>query len=374
MQFTKLSVLAIIAYFGATAFGQDIEQTLGRRPACPPNCPPVAPCPPGDVSPLNPANPGPDAGQQNQSNPFNDAMASAGESGTQPTASYNPAFFGDLMGEFGTKMVDGRLVFAPINSHSGGFKIADYESPMPMDRVYYAYNDFGSVFSSSNGSSAAPINLERHVIGLEKTFFDGFMSLGARIPFVVTNGDPQVSTEQLADITLIMKMVLWGDLQKGNVVSLGCALTLPTGPQEVLTRPDYTQITLVDFLCQPYLGWVFNLSPRLYTQGFFAASLPSDTRDVTLLFNDFGFGYWLYKNTNSSFIQGFVPTVEFHLNSPFDHGGKASLPIGYSELADVTLGTNVVLPRATLGIAVGLPMTGPTPFSVEGVVNFTLRF
>jgi hypothetical protein len=381
MQLTRICFAALVACWSTAVFGQEIEQTFGRRPVCqpncPPNCPPLMPCPPGAGSPQNPANPAaPDANQSPGSNSFNDALASAGEGGTQPTASYNPAFFGDLLGGFGLKFsnTSDRLAFLPINSHSGGYKITDYESPAPADRVYYAYNEYSYVNYSSN-TNVPPINLERHVIGLEKTLFDGFISVGMRIPFVITSGPPELTNQQLGDMSFILKMALWNNRQTGNVFSVGLAVTVPTGPQDVLTLPDtFAPYTLNDTILQPYFGYVYNFSPRFYTQGFCSVAVPTDPKDVTILFNDVSFGVWLYKNPDDSFIRGFVPTVEFHLNTPLNHEGKESGLIGFSELADMTCGAYVVFPRSTLGAAVGFPMTGPTPFGVEAVMQFTLRF
>ncbi len=314
---------------------------------------------------------------QPESNAFNNALASAGEGGTQPAASYNPAFFGDLLGGFGLKFVafddSSRFEYAPINSHSSGYKITDGESPRPMDRIYYNYNEFSYVNFSSNGT---PINVQRQVIGLEKTLFDGFMSVGMRIPFVLTDGDPGIATRQFADMTFIVKWGLWNDQKTGNVLSAGLAVTVPTGPQDVLSLPDLfaTPYPLDDSILQPFIGYIYNFSPRLYTQGFLAVAVPTDSKDVTILFNDMSFGYWLYRNPSDEFIRGFVPTVEVHVNTPLNHQGKDSLPIGFSELVDMTCGAYLIFPRSTLGGAIGFPMTGPKPYGIEAVAQFTLRF
>ena len=92
------------------------------------------------------------------------------------------------------------------------------------------------------------------------------------------------------------------------------------------------------------------------------------------MWNDAGIGYWMYRNLDDRLVQGLVPTVEFHVNTPLNHRGKSSLPLGVSDTVDLTAGGYVVFARATLGGAVGMPMTGPKPFGVEAVGQYTMRF
>ncbi len=73
-------------------------------------------------------------------------------------------------------------------------------------------------------------------------------------------------------------------------------------------------------------------------------------------------------------MQGVVPTFEWHINTPLNHRGAFSTPIGFSDEVDMTGGCYFMLPRSVLGIAAGFPVTGPRPFGVEAIASFTFRF
>ena len=89
--------------------------------------------------------------------------------------------------------------------------------------------------------------------------------------------------------------------------------------------------------------------------------------------NDIGVGYWLFKSPQS-FFQGIVPTLEGHLYAPLDHRSSADL-IYASNIFTVSSGVNFVMPNyTTLGAAFSVPVTGPRPNNVEGLVSFNLRF
>src|SRR5207253_1325657 len=83
---------------------------------------------------------------QPPSSAFSEALASAGESGTQPAASLMPGFFGDLLPSTIITQVfyadTGKTAF--INSvdasQAAPLKLAESDSPRPTNRIYYNYN------------------------------------------------------------------------------------------------------------------------------------------------------------------------------------------------------------------------------------------
>jgi hypothetical protein len=76
------------------------------------------------------------------------------------------------------------------------------------------------------------------------------------------------------------------------VLSTGLVVTTPTAP--ALEVPGESDINPVVF--QPFLGFISNPSRDWFFQGFSSIAVPTDARDVTLLFNSLGAGYWLYRN------------------------------------------------------------------------------
>src|SRR5262245_64898006 len=97
MYFARWGV-ALVSLCGAVAPAQELQPASGKRHRN------AVPCPP-DASPMPGVTPEPAEVTQAPSASFNEALVSAGESGTQPAASYMPSFFGDLLGGFGTKLI-----------------------------------------------------------------------------------------------------------------------------------------------------------------------------------------------------------------------------------------------------------------------------
>jgi hypothetical protein len=96
---------------------------------------------------------------------------------------------------------------------------------------------------------------------------------------------------------------------------------------------------------------------------------PTDDGDVTLLFNDVGVGYYVFRSMNrDSFITAVAPTLEAHLNNPLNHRGAYDLsdPAGTPDWFSVTVGTTFQLyGRSTLAIGGNIPFTGTKPYDFE---------
>jgi hypothetical protein len=110
-------------------------------------------------------------------------------------------------------------------------------------------------------------------------------------------------------------------------------------------------------------------------QGFSSLAVPTDARDVTLFFNSIGFGYHAYRATDQGdMLRQVIPSLEFHLNTPLNHRGLESVPIGYQDSLDVTAGVHVYLNRAEIGLAVCVPTMGPKPYDFELAAGFQYHY
>ena len=90
--------------------------------------------------------------------------------------------------------------------------------------------------------------------------------------------------------------------------------------------------------------------------------------------NDLAIGCFLYEARGQA-LSGIVPVVELHLNTPFNHRGGQTEPIGYFDQFTMLGGAQFFLyDRSTLGFAAGAPLTGPRPFSLQATVQFNFRF
>src|SRR5262249_28822403 len=157
----------------AQSFGADggpVQQTQGTAP---PVQPPPFPGP--GVTPFPGALPG---GMDRPQLPATLADA------RPPSASalrLNPQMIGDFRPRAflirtlppATRNARPRTTRIPIFS-GGAFKIADNESPRPVDRLFATYNYYNNV----NTFGGRDFDVHREVFGFEKTFLDGNASFG----------------------------------------------------------------------------------------------------------------------------------------------------------------------------------------------------
>jgi hypothetical protein len=271
-----------------------------------------------------------------------------------------------------------------------GFKIAENQSPFPQDRVFYTFNFFDDVDNKLSRAFASPladIQVYRHVFGLEKTFNEGRTSLGLRLPLNTISAGNQFprfrqggTSTATGDLTVFIKHMQAYDPRTGNLLSAGLALTPPTGPSTFADAPFLRKPrgqTLHTTTIQPYLAYYLNFG-KLFLHGFSAIDVPVNFRDVTILYNDVGLGYYLRRdNDPGRLITAIVPTVEAHLSTPLNHRGEYDFfdPAGTPDVLNITSGVHFEFSRrALLSFGVVAPLTGPRPFDVETILLLNLRF
>jgi hypothetical protein len=224
----------------------------------------------------------------------------------------------------------------------------------------------------------------RNIFGLEKTFNEGMGSVGIRLPLYTLTGNPRPGTNfstptstALGDLGLYAKYILALDEETGSLISGGLVLSPPTGPSQFAGAQYVNSIHSMQF--QPFLGFIWNLD-RFYLQGFSAIDIPTDQRDVTLFYNDFSFGYILYRDDDANsraLITAIAPTFEVHVNTPLNHRGAYDFDdiSGTADNVNLTYGLNVEVARnsvATFGIVT--PVTAPKPFDFEALFLLNIRF
>src|SRR5262245_52157442 len=134
---------------------------------------------------------------------------------------FTPYMLGDFVG--------------PVANQFSDVKIAEGESPRPLDRVFYKFNYYNNLNKPRWADPTEPIHnvdLYRHVFGFEKTFMDQRVSVGLRVPFytldaeakdfqlvpdpntaslVAAPGGPGINSTQFGNVSVIAKGVLWED-------------------------------------------------------------------------------------------------------------------------------------------------------------------
>jgi hypothetical protein len=285
--------------------------------------------------------------------------------------------FGDLIGITACRSVTlpggaTRVIRVPIAS-AGAFKIADNESPRPQDRAFVTYNYFDNLSRSLNSPEIPRIDLHREVIGFEKTFLDGDASIGLRLPFIEMTGGSGIEDSQIGDLSVVLKYAFINDrsnLGTGNVLSGGLVVTAPTGKDFIACTGDRIHPTLL----QPYVGYIWGMD-NFFIHGFTSVEVPTDWRDVVLLSNDIGVGYWLRRDARDQLVSGIVPTFEAHVNNPLNHRGAGNNPVGVPDDVNLTTGVRFLFAGgSSLGAAIAVPVAGPKPYDLEAIVQFNFRF
>ena len=264
-----------------------------------------------------------------------------------------------------------------------GFKIADNQTPMPVNRISYGFNYFNDVNEAINRRFGYPIGgmqAYAHNFGLEKTFLDQTASIGLKIPLNTLTADSPFTnigktSTSLGNLSVYFKYALWMDRERNRVVTTGLAVTAPTGPtsfggSNYLRSFNFTQI-------QPYLSFLWT-EDRWYVMAYSSLEVPTDSRDVTMCFNDLGVGYYAYRNADpNGWIKAIVPTGEVHVNTPLNHRDYNNFNdiAGTPDVVDMTGGLNINLGQCSLlSLGVVTPVTGPRPFSIETLFLFNVFY
>jgi hypothetical protein len=329
-----------------------------------PYAPPGASTPIGDCLPPPPYEPAYQDGEDWPQDAGRHSHGKDGEDGHLP----KELMIGDIgWNAWRLATANGGLVRVPL-SGIGSFKASDDDSPRPMTRVYFGYDYFDAI----TDGSGHPFTLHRETAGFEYAFLDGRVSVGARVPVFHQIGD-SFNQNEVGDVTAILKIAPYLCKDTGNVISLGVAVTAPTGPEYDLADGTHISPTLIE----PFIAGMYNLD-RFYVMGFSSITVPTSSQDVTLWSNDVGFGYRLYSADGQRFITGISPTIEWHLNTPLNHSGLNAPGVVLTfpeEVFVVTGGVHfMVRERGVLTIGAATPIIGPKPYDVQAIVQFNLLF
>ena len=306
-------------------------------------------------------------------------------------------------------------VQVPVVSRAGsGFKIADDDSPIPTDRVFFSYNNFDGlrgqagfnqgtfVSSTTTGTpvtvfpisativritttpgtttsatvnalaTATPqVDLNREIFGFEKTFLDGYASFELRVPIYqsmsesIANGG--FAGDDFGDVTTVLKFALVKETDRD--FSVGLATTFPTGPAIV---GDDVNIRAVLF--QPFVGFYRGYGD-FFVQGFTSLVASTSSQDPTLIFNDYAFGYRLYRGPQGQFLTSVSPAFEVHVTTPLDSHGDDATGLIVTDIVSFTGAVHFGFgANSTLSVGCNVPATGPRPYNAEAIVQLNYRF
>jgi hypothetical protein len=236
----------------------------------------------------------------------------------------------------------------PLNSAGRSGKLAENDSPIPQDRVFFNYNHFHNVFQlnetplTTTGSTVFRQEpLDRYTLGGEKTFTGGWTSIEVRMPF---NGipDPQlqsvgVNADSIGNLTVVFKTLL--SMSDTTAVGAGMAIATPTG-SDTFVRLASTNVRFQNESTHllPYIGFVWapgdprwGWSDRLFLTGYAQLDLAASSNSVDIVapggvatssvgrltdqnlgFLDIGAGYWLFRDPDAPRLTGVAVVSELH--------------------------------------------------------------
>ncbi|MFY7892004.1 MAG: hypothetical protein ACOVOJ_04915 [Pirellula sp.] len=236
---------------------------------------------------------------------------------------------------------------APLGG-GGSYNIAENNSAVPVDRVYFVYNGFFNAISSSNGfgpASSQSIDLHRYVAGLEKTFFDGNMSIDVRMPllsgFNLSNSISESELGNVGNLTMFLKGLVYGD--QDLAFSTGLGIGLPTGSdlQTRTTVPfanEFLTVRNQGVRLIPFVAGTMYLSDQWFMQSFgqmnFAASgnevvnqngLVGVFNEQNLLQTDIGLGRWIWQDDQRPVVTGLAAIFELHYTTTIQDTDRIQL-------------------------------------------------
>lgn len=317
-------------------------------------------------------------------------FAEAAPAGTEaPGGAYAPQMLGDSLAYFSqvnfvnpTSLLlsPGQAVnvLVPVGSLAGSaFKIAENESPRPVDRVWANIDYYTAVYHSLRPGTAPHVRINREVIGGEKTFLGGDASIGIRVPvFEYNDSIGGTNGANLGDVTIVTKFALLRDNDSGSILSAGVCFTLPTGPGTGIIAPGglntfFPTENINPTIIQPWVGGIYKPSEQLYIHGFSSLAFPTDDSVPTVWFNDIGAGYYAYRGNCCAVI----PTAELHLTTGLGHQGSQGFPVGVVDTLVAILGCHAAWnDGTTVTIGWGFPLTGPQPFANELLLQINRHF
>lgn len=282
-------------------------------------------------------------------------------------------------------------VSANLPNPAGGGSVGrnrffDNGSPIPHDRVYFDYTHANNV-----SGLASPFNVNRYVFGVEKTFFDGVVSIDFRLPFAGTADNIQISgasntatSTEFGNLGLAFKTTL---VRMPNfALSAGLGLSLPTASDSQILVGGVSAVEIQNrtVLLQPLIGAVWAPTDRFYAQSGLQFDLDPSGNPVRALnaggdlarigrlndqeyfyFNN-AIGYWLYKDSGSQGLTGIALQQALYYAQSF--GSVDRVNNGVVNVADLNSSLNVVngntgaifrfAERTNLALGVSYPLGG----------------
>ena len=215
-------------------------------------------------------------------------------------------------------------------------KLAENNSPLPVDRWIFGHNFFNDVRNVGD--------VNRYVFGMEKTYDEGLASFEIRFPFSSRLANDQTLTDSLdglsedrkteiGDLSVIWKRVV--SARPGLLTSAGLGIRIPTAADgrvllagNEVFRVEHKSLHLAPFVAmlgarpEEKIFWQAFLQVDVAANGNPVTMQASPTeratlgvlQDATLLFADAAVGYrWIEER--EGLVKSVTPMLELHYTS-----------------------------------------------------------
>ncbi len=237
------------------------------------------------------------------------------------------------------------IVDVPSPAGLGRTKIAENNSPFPVDRVFFNYNYYHNALQGPGpGGARRNIGPNRYLFGLEKTFLGGDASIEVRAPLASTlnsdqnlDGSGDIVHGEFGNMMLTLKLALWRT--EGFIIAGGLGVTVPTADDvRVFDTSSATPIVRIrnDAVhLGPYLAMQYR-SGRFFWQLWVQTdvdpwgngvilNLPQESaqtgrlQDQTMLLVSSAFGYAVFRSSTDGAgrlgLTRVTPAIEIHQTS-----------------------------------------------------------
>ena len=233
------------------------------------------------------------------------------------------------------------VVFSLPNPATGGIvgitKLADDNSPMPRDRLTFAYDHYNTLAITPDG-----FDVHRFAPGIEKTFAGGRGSVEVRLPFASTltsdlRGVTNERDVELGNLSVTTKLLLADDGQ--TRIAGGLAFQLPTADDTRVLLADGAPLARIaneTVVLTPYLAGLWTSPDQLWFAQLWSAVrydlagnpvlLDPDgaglraagvLHEQSVFQADVQVGRWLVRRDpgDPRRLRGLAPLVELHYNT-----------------------------------------------------------
>ncbi len=289
--------------------------------------------------------------------------------------------------------------FVPVvNPGSGGavgkLKIADNTSPMPRDRLIFDYSYFDNVPLYPGG-----VNVNRFVLGFEKTFCDGAASFELKAPMAstldnnLTIGEtPGLTEGEFGNMLLTVKGI--AAQTKTMMFCGGLSVGVPTAASTrvgMIGQPTLIEIQNESAHVAPFVACLWTPDDSFFAHAFLQYDVDTSGNpvfvnsgsglapsgrltDTTSQYFDAGIGRWIYRDyRDGRAIQGVAWTTELHWNlalqdADYIRSGNflVGQPLTSVETLTAVLGAHIQLEKSILTFGYGVPLGGGADREFDG--------